>query len=98
MLGQDNHGLMGTDTKLIKAFASELFSKANTKKKDTVINLICNMFPRFHECIEMPNVMTSGAGESNSDKICSEEGFDKYFALSIKKNEVPINEVVDFWG
>lgn len=98
MLGQDNHGLMGTDTKLIKAFASELFSKANPKKKDTVINLICNMFPRFHECIKMPNVMTSGAGESNSDKICSEEGFDKYFALSIKKNEVPINEVVDFLG
>lgn len=98
MLGQDNHGLMGTDTKLIKAFASELFSKANPKKKDTVINLICNMFPRFHECIEMPNVMTSGAGESNRDKICSEEGFDKYFALSIKKNEVPINEVVDFLG
>lgn len=98
MLGQDNHGLMGTDAKLIKAFASELFSKANPKKKDTVINLICNMFPRFHECIEMPNVMTSGAGESNSDKICSEEGFDKYFALSIKKNEVPINEVVDFLG
>lgn len=98
MLGQDNHGLMGTDTKLIKAFASELFSKANPKKKDTVINLICNMFPRFHECIEMPNVMTSGAGESNSDRICSEESFDKYFALSIKKNEVPINEVVDFLG
>lgn len=98
MLGQDNHGLMGTDTKLIKAFASELFSKANPKKKDTVINLICNMFPRFHECIKMPNAMTSGAGESNSDKICSEEGFDKYFALSIKKNEVPINEVVDFLG
>lgn len=87
---------MGTDTKLIKEFASQLFNKANPKKKDTIINLICNMFPRFYECIEMHDVMTSGAGESNSDKIGSEEGFDKYFALSIKKNEVPINEVVDF--
>ena len=96
MLGKDNHGLMGTDTKLIKEFASQLFNKANPKKKDTIINLICNMFPRFYECIEMHDVMTSGAGESNSDKIGSEEGFDKYFALSIKKNEVPINEVVDF--
>lgn len=43
------------------------------------------MFPRFYECIEMHDVMTSGAGESNSDKIGSEEGFDKYFALSIKR-------------
>lgn len=96
MLGKDNHGLMGTDTKLIKEFASQLFSKANPKKKDTIINLICNMFPRFYECIEMHDVMTSGAGESNSDKIGSEEGFDKYFALSIKKSEVPINEVINF--
>ena len=96
MLGKDNHGLMGTDTKLIKEFASQLFNKANPKKKDTIINLICNMFPRFYECIEMHDVMTSGAGESNSDKIGSEEGFDKYFALSIKKSEVPINEVINF--
>ena len=53
MLGKDNHGLMGTDTKLIKEFASQLFSKANPKKKDTIINLICNMFPRFYECIQI---------------------------------------------
>ncbi len=98
MLGKDNLGQMVKDTKWIKEFRDKLFSKVNLKKRDFVSGLIYNMFPRFCDLVEEPNVMPSGHRESNSDRICSEESFDKYFALSIKKNEVPINEVVDFLG
>lgn len=98
MLGKDNLGQMVKDTKWIQEFRDKLFSKVNLKKRDFVGGLIYNMFPRFCDLVEEPNVMPSGHRESNSDRICSEESFDKYFALSIKKNEVPINEVVDFLG
>lgn len=98
MLGKDNLGQMVKDTTLIEEFKDKLFSKVNLKKRDFVGGLIYNMFPRFCDLVEGPNVMPSGHRESNSDRICSEESFDKYFALSIKKNEVPINEVVDFLG
>ena len=98
MLGKDNLGQMVKDTKWIQEFRDKLFSKVNLKKRDFVGGLIYNMFPRFCDLVEGPNVMPSGHRESNSDRICSEESFDKYFALSIKKNEVPINEVVDFLG
>lgn len=96
MLGESYYGLLKPEPTQLKNFADRLLSLASESNKDCVKELLDNMFPGFWQRTGDGTVQSMHKIDNVRDKIRYEESFDKYFMLSIKSNEVPLEFIRSF--
>jgi len=101
MLGVDNYGITHLGADKLEPFSKELLDAASEKNRLVVKDMIDLMFPGFWKRTgQMGSNDTINFGSSGGfeDYICSKDSFNHYFALSMRKDEVPLNEVIDFFA
>ncbi len=96
MLGVTDYGTISLGPEILGPFSDHLKEKIAAEDKNALIHMIDIMFPGFWKRAKEKTQNNYGLSGGLEDYICSRESFEKYFALSIGKDEVSLEDIRQF--